>query len=96
MRLAMITLLALPVLAQQQNPPAIPFDSDTNFLKLNYQMNLGEVLGLAVNSKGTVVVLNPLRKCDHSASGVRCDRQVRAGDRPWRIRSGIRAFRAIR
>ncbi len=58
MRLAMIALLALPVLAQQQNPPAIPFDSDTNFLKLNYQMNLGEVLGLAVNSKGTVVVLN--------------------------------------
>jgi hypothetical protein len=58
MRFAMIALLALPVLAQQQTPPLIPFDSNTNFLKLNYQMNLGEVLAVAVNSKGTVVVLN--------------------------------------
>ena len=41
-----------------QSPPSIPFDSDPNFLKLNYQMNLGEVLGVAVNSKGTIVVLN--------------------------------------
>jgi hypothetical protein len=62
MRLAIIPVLglsiaALPLLAQQ-NPPLIPFDSDPNFLKLNYQMNLGEVLSVAVNSKGTVVVLN--------------------------------------
>jgi DNA-binding beta-propeller fold protein YncE len=57
MRFTLIPLLALPLLAQQ-NPPLIPFDSDPNFLKLNYQMNLGEVLGVAVNSKGTVVVLN--------------------------------------
>ena len=42
----------------QQTPPKIPFESDVNFLKLNYQLNLGEVLGVAVNSKGTVVVLN--------------------------------------
>jgi hypothetical protein len=57
MRFAMLLLLALPALGQPA-PPLIPFDPDPNFLKLNYQMNLGEVLGVAVNSKGTVVVLN--------------------------------------
>jgi hypothetical protein len=46
-----------PVFAQQA-PPRIPFESDVNFLKLTYHLNLGEVLGVAVNSKGTVVVLN--------------------------------------
>ncbi len=49
-------LIALPALSQA--PVKIPFDADANFLKLNYHMNLGEVLGVAVNSKGTVVVLN--------------------------------------
>jgi hypothetical protein len=57
MRFAMLLLLALPAFGQKA-PPLIPFDSDPNFLKLNYQMNLGEVLSVAVNSKGTVVVLN--------------------------------------
>src|ERR1700730_8043671 len=57
MRFAMLLLLALPAFGQK-NPPLSPFDSDPNFLKLNYQMNLGEVLAVAVNSKGTIVVLN--------------------------------------
>jgi hypothetical protein len=57
MRFAMLLLLALPAFSQK-SAPLIPFDPDPNFLKLNYQMNLGEVLGVAVNSKGTVVVLN--------------------------------------
>ena len=57
MRFAMLLLLVLPAFGQK-TPPLIPFDSDPNFLKLNYQMNLGEVLSVAVNSKGTVVVLN--------------------------------------
>jgi hypothetical protein len=57
MRFAMLLLLALPAFGQK-TPPLIPFDSDPNFLKLNYQMNLGEVLAVAVNSKGTIVVLN--------------------------------------
>ena len=48
--------MALPALSQA--PVKIPFDADADFLKLNYQLNLGEVLGVAVNSKGTVVVLN--------------------------------------
>ena len=38
--------------------PEIPFDSDTNFLKYSPDMNLGEVLAVAVNSKGRIVVLN--------------------------------------
>jgi NHL repeat len=40
------------------NAPAIPFDVVPNFLKYPATMNLGEVLGVAVNSKGNVVVLN--------------------------------------
>src|SRR5215467_10551126 len=56
MRILTLILLAAPLFAQ--TPPKIPFDSDVNFLKLNAQLNLGEVLAVAVNSKGTVVVLN--------------------------------------
>jgi hypothetical protein len=43
---------------QTLNVPTIPFDSSTDFLKYSPDMNLGEVLGVAVNSKGHVVVLN--------------------------------------
>jgi hypothetical protein len=38
--------------------PEIPFDSATDFLKYSPDMNLGEVLGVAVNSKGRIAVLN--------------------------------------
>src|SRR5438034_5377329 len=44
--------------APQTNVPIIPFDSQTDFLKISPDQNLGEVLGIAVNSKGHVVVLN--------------------------------------
>ena len=57
-------LLAAPAFAQEaptppglQNAPEIPFDS-VPFLKLTPERPLGEVLGVAVNSKGHVVVLN--------------------------------------
>src|ERR1700694_201691 len=57
-------LLAVPAFAQQapaapgvQNAPEIPFES-VPFLKLTPDRNLGEVLGVAVNSKDHVVVLN--------------------------------------
>lgn len=50
--------LVVARLSAQQSPPKIAADFDASFLKLNYQMNLGEVLGVAVNSKGTIVVLN--------------------------------------
>lgn len=38
--------------------PEIPFDANTEFLKYSPDMNLGEVLGIAVNSKGRIAVLN--------------------------------------
>jgi hypothetical protein len=44
--------------ATRSNVPTIPFDSSTDFLKITPDMNFGEVLGIAVNSKGHVVVLN--------------------------------------
>jgi hypothetical protein len=56
MKLTLAVLLAIPLCAQ--TPPKIRADFDTDFLKLNYQMNLGEALSVAVNSKGTMVVLN--------------------------------------
>jgi hypothetical protein len=46
--------------SQQQNNtvPLIPFESSVDFLKYSPDMNLGEVLAVAVNSKGQIVVLN--------------------------------------
>ena len=50
-----------PVRAQQpdnSNAPLIPFVSVPNYLKYSPHMNLGEVLAVAENSKGHLVVLN--------------------------------------
>ena len=56
--LGLLFLLATPILAQEGPPaPEIKFES-VPFLKLNYERNLGEVLGVAMNSKGHLVVLN--------------------------------------
>ena len=43
---------------QNLNVPALPFDTSIDFLKHSADMNFGEVLSVAVNSKGHVVVLN--------------------------------------
>jgi NHL repeat len=40
------------------NPPIIKYDEVDHFLKYSPDMNLGEVLGVTVNSKGHLVVLN--------------------------------------
>ena len=40
------------------NIPTIPFESNTNFFKISPDQNFGEVLSIAVNSKGNIVVLN--------------------------------------
>ena len=47
----------VPSAPDLQSAPEIPFDS-VPFLKLTPERNLGEVLSVAVNSKGHVVVLN--------------------------------------
>src|SRR5262245_22467188 len=53
-------LVALSVLlspsAFAQSPPEIPYDSVPNLLKLPPDMHLGEVAGVAVNSKGHIYV----------------------------------------
>jgi DNA-binding beta-propeller fold protein YncE len=41
-----------------QDAPALPHKADASFLKYSPDMNLGEVLGVAVNSKGQILVLN--------------------------------------
>jgi len=86
-----------------QNASEIPFES-VPFLKLTPERNLGEVLSVAVNSKGHVVVLNhpgsagqvpsmanPLRSCSNSTR-----RAIRSGNRPWSLRPGLLALRQIR
>src|SRR5580698_10995907 len=56
MKLLPLLFLSVPLFAQA--PPKIPFESDMDFLKLPADMNFGEVLGIAINSKGQIVVLN--------------------------------------
>ena len=56
-----LTRMGAPLAAQaRQNTsvPTIPFESSTDFLKTSPDMNFGEVLAVAVNSKGHIVVLN--------------------------------------
>jgi DNA-binding beta-propeller fold protein YncE len=50
--------MALPffVLGQQQSIPEIPYDSTPNLLQLPADLYLGEVAGVAVNSKGHIFV----------------------------------------
>jgi sugar lactone lactonase YvrE len=57
MRTVTLWLLSVPLFAQQ-NAPKIPFESVPDPLKYSAQMNLGEVLSVAVNSKGHVLVVN--------------------------------------
>ena len=58
------TLVIAPLLTRAQQPadnrnvPRLPFEVVTDFLKYPPTMNLGEVLSVAVNAKGDVVVLN--------------------------------------
>ena len=56
--LALSAAAAAATVVAQPMPLTIPFDSSTDFLKYSPDMNLGEVLGVAVNSKGHLVVLN--------------------------------------
>ncbi len=56
-----VGLALAPVWAQQidnSNAPEIPFVSVPDYLKYSSEMNLGEVLGVAENSKGHLLVLN--------------------------------------
>ena len=58
MRMWLVALLSLvaPAALAQEAPPAIPYDSVPNLLKLPDDMHLGEVAGVAVNSKGHIFV----------------------------------------
>jgi len=58
-RLAVLCLVfALPVLAQQSTVPEIAYRSVPDFLKLPPDLYLGEVAGVAVNSKGHIFVFS--------------------------------------
>ncbi len=56
-RLVLVLLLLLaPALHAQQPVPEIPYDSVPNFLKMPADLHLGEVSGIATNSRGHVFV----------------------------------------
>lgn len=50
--------VALQAQPDNSNVPLIPYESVPNFLKYSPEMNLGEALGVAVNSKGHLMLLN--------------------------------------
>ena len=54
----MLLIVAAPAAVSQQQVPDIPYDSVENFFKLPPDLHLGEVAGVAVNSKGHVFVFN--------------------------------------
>ena len=61
----LITILSLTLAAAlaraewvDYDVPLIPYESVPDFLKYSPEMNLGEVLGVAVNSRGYIMVLN--------------------------------------
>ena len=56
--LTLLAALAAPASAQQQSAPEIAFESVPNFLRTSPDRQFGEVLGVAVNSQGHIVVLN--------------------------------------
>jgi hypothetical protein len=53
-----LLLLASPPALAQQAVPSIPFDSVPNPVRLPHNMYLGEVSGVALNSKGHIFVLS--------------------------------------
>lgn len=55
---ALLALAAGPSAQQPSAVPTLPYDVVYDFFKITPDMNFGEVLGVAVNSKGHVVVLN--------------------------------------
>jgi hypothetical protein len=55
--IGLLMLTAAPVLAAE-NPPIIPADANINFLRMPNDMYLGEVSGVATNSKGHVFVFH--------------------------------------
>jgi len=54
--IALIALLSAAPSFAQSPVPEIPFEGNINFLKLPADMNVGEVSGVAVNSKGEVAI----------------------------------------
>src|SRR5215813_6540545 len=56
--IGLLLLAAAPAALAAENPTPIPYDADVNFLKLPNDLYLGEVSGVAVNSKGHIFVFH--------------------------------------
>src|ERR1700723_2217472 len=54
----LFSCLSIFLYAQEDTVPENPYTSDPGFLKLPSTMNLGEVAGVAVNSKGRIFVFS--------------------------------------
>ena len=88
---ASLILLAAALFAQEgPSVPALPFESAPNPLKYSPDQNFGEVLSVAVNSRGHIIVLNhPGTASSGPVYGnattqiirIRCRRQIRSRNR---------------
>jgi len=56
--IGLLLLAAAPAALAAENPPVIPADANTNFLRMPDDMYLGEVSGVATNSKGHLFVFH--------------------------------------
>ena len=74
---------------QEKTVPEIPFESVPNLLKLPNDLYLGEVSGVAVNSKGHIFVYT--RQRPNPAFRIRCQGRVRPRNRQGLIWLRFRA-----
>jgi hypothetical protein len=90
--IAVFVLPGAAAFAQQQaSVPEIPFDSNPSFLKLPPDMHLGEVSGIAVNSKGDIAVFTRTNSAGGPAYGATASQVMlfdKTGKFPARDRHG--------
>ncbi len=99
--LALIFFLCAPLaMLAQQGAPEIPFDS-VNPVKMPENMYLGEVAGVALDSKGNIYIFNrgnttgpAYAAAAAQLAGIRSQRQIHARNRPQPVRMVVRARRA--
>ena len=87
----LFVLLSPSAFAQSTSAPEIQFDSVPNFIKLPQDMHLGEASGVAVNSKGNGLRLQPRRQ--QPGSRLRQHRLADPGVRPRTANSCARSAR---
>jgi len=99
---AIFTLFPISLFAQHPSVPEIRYRSVPDFLKLPADLHLGEAVGVAVNSKGHVLVFsrgNTTGPAYGAAAAQLLEfapTENSPGNRPQSLRLVLRAFRSRR